>query len=130
MVNPPTMAKEQTHSERMAQLAGDIANPKVVAACDKALQDIALEWRDVLGLRALAASRHGDTSAPPVAPAGEVGAGQVARPSADEPTRGITTISNLIDAYKSTSEPRSKYHRARFHTRRYYDALCRRLVAD
>lgn len=56
---------KSNHGERLAALIRDIGSPKSVPAIDKALEDIEQEWIDMLGVREIAARRHGVTSPPP-----------------------------------------------------------------
>jgi hypothetical protein len=64
----------------MAALARDIGSPRSVPAIDKVLEEMKLEWLDVLGLREIAARRHGVSTPPPVLPSIEAETSDVAAP--------------------------------------------------
>ncbi len=120
-----------THAERMAALGRDFANPRVVPACDKELQDIARQWLDVFGFRALVAERHNDTSPPPPPPGVDPGA--ISQNAAVEnkgtgPFSRNGTLNDLIDSYRTHED--SQYRKVRFHTRKFYDHHCKRIIKD
>jgi hypothetical protein len=89
------------HADRMAALARDIASPKSVQLIDKTLEDMREEWLDLLGLRKIAARRHGVTTPPPSLPldvaspevvAPEVHRKNARRPPPSEPVKDLNLV--------------------------------------
>jgi hypothetical protein len=120
------MAKDpanMTHAERMSALMRELHNSACVAKADKMLELIGHEWLDVLGVRDMAARRHGDTSTAPPMP---VAASHAAVENAPHARSGSVAI--LVDSYRS--DERSPYHKLRFNTRTYYDSLIKRILED
>ena len=120
------MAKDpanMTHAERMSARMRELHNSACVAKADKMLELIGHEWLDVLGVRDMAARRHGDTSTAPPMP---VAASHAAVENAPHARSGSVAI--LVDSYRS--DERSPYHKLRFNTRTYYDSLIKRILED
>lgn len=110
----------------VASLAADLASPRIVAAIDKVM-------RDLLDLRRIAVSLHGDPSQPtPVIVAGAsefILNDPPASPAKEQPLAGsIGTVGNLAHLYKT--DERSPFHQLRFRTRENYTSLIKRIVDD
>jgi hypothetical protein len=117
--------------DRFAALAADIASPRVVAAIDKALEEIRQEWLDLSDLRKMAVRRHGEMGASPDAPCALTEAsakvGLIAPPVGKNKNQ-ITDVAALVSRYRD--DKRSSYHALRFKTRQHYDNLIRHLIED
>jgi hypothetical protein len=101
---------KSNHGERLAALIRDIGSPKSVPAIDKALEDVGQEWIDMLGVREVAARRHGVTSPPPAPPwtcpvcANKVSVPEVHRKNArhsppTEPVKDLKLVAGSLAAF-------------------------------
>jgi hypothetical protein len=131
------MAKDpanMTHAERMSALMRDLHSSSSVAKADKMLELVGHEWLDLLGVREMAARRHGDTSPAPSMPtiaslpAADEYAQKATTTSNSEPSNHGWTVAILIERYRA--HPDSPYLKLRFKTRVYYDTLIKRILAD
>lgn len=129
------MAKDpsnMTHAERMAALMRDLNSPVSVAKADKMLELIGHEYLDILGLREMAARRHGAIGPAPVLPAAPSRVASITeatdRSIQVDDDRSVVSVRNLADRYRQHKH--SPYHKLRFKTRETYDGLINRLIKD
>jgi hypothetical protein len=120
----PEMASKVHHI--VAEIASDLASPRVVAAIDKAIAEFQQAQASLSELRKAALRLHSSAAPAPVLPVATTPSEELRPPP--QPQTNERTIKSLVEDYRVHAD--SPFQNIRFRTRENYNSLLRRIADD